>query len=124
MKKREGWVSNSSSSSFLLFGTLVSPKSITEPIFKDNEVFVLSHLYGSEGQIGFNVDWDDFLKIQSHGLDNSTYIENIMVYPKDRREECRFSDDGEGKVPAGLPDFICEELDYHGDVEYFIERNS
>lgn len=83
MKIRQGFVSNSSSSSFIVFGRNIDIKDITPSIIKEKEIICLGKEL-SEGQDIFyieNIDMLAFLKaLNELGRDIEYDMEFIEVY--------------------------------------------
>ena len=111
MKIRAGFVSNSSSSSFVIIGKSINERDLTEKDFKDMRIFCDTGLCGNEGTYGDTINYDQFVKLKGHSFD---FYEVFKVF-EDSKPITK--DD----IPENGAELILDTWDYHFDADYIKE---
>jgi hypothetical protein len=118
MKIRNGFVSNSSSSSFIVFGKSIQYSQITTELIGDNKIYAMSYNYCGDGADFFPINQEMFDLFQKHGGELEFY----------EVEEC-FAEGGvldKSKIKGDKIEVFAMDRDYHsvpdGDVAEFANR--
>jgi len=112
MKIRTGFVSNSSSSSFVVIGKRLNEDYIKEQDFKDKKIFCNTEIYGTEGVYGEIIDYESFVKLVGHSFD---FYEVYKIFEEGEISIAR--DD----IPESGAEIIFDNWDYNFDVNYIVE---
>lgn len=113
MKTRQGFVSNSSSSSFVLIGRALNDSELTEETFKTKNIQgVGGYLY--EGQLVMEMNWEmyQFIKENQEKFENMDGFDSLGYYEVvyDTTEYGTINKDD---LPDGELAIITGEMDHH-----------
>lgn len=111
MKTRNGFVSNSSSSSFVLIGEKVDLQNIKPENLEDN-LYMTSTGIAYEGNIWARIDGPEILEFLQNSVENenlnlgSTYLVYHVSYDGENEIDVT-------KLPKKKLSVVCEEVDQH-----------
>ena len=117
MKIRNGFVSNSSSSSFVVIGKEMS----AEEAKKEDSIFALTKVWGSEGVYAkFDISNEEIEKLEN----SNVYVSYYKVVQRSSDESITLDVESinEAAKNGDKLQVVSGEMDYYWDVDRVIER--